>query len=104
MRKTDVENLPPPDKGLLQLTSVQVLKTLGLDYRADFQDYIKQKQHIDLHFQDLLSFTYLSYQHLRSVHKCLHQIATQSSFYQVFYCVMSLFLSVCAHSVSFFFF
>lgn len=42
MRKTDVENLRPPDKGLLQFSAVLFFKMEGLSYRTNFLDYIKQ--------------------------------------------------------------
>ncbi len=42
MRKTDVENLRPPDKGLLQFSAVLFFKMEGLNYRTNFLDYIKQ--------------------------------------------------------------
>lgn len=104
MRKPDVENVSPPDKGFLQLTSV--LKTSGLDYRANFQDYIKQKQHIDFHFQDQSPFFLLSLIPPllpTSVRSFLHQIAAHNSLYRVF-CWCNEFISLPLCSAYCFFF
>lgn len=113
VRKTDVENMHPPDKGLLQLTIVQVFKMWGLDYRANFLDYIKQKQPMDLHFHDQFyyfpifccylmppsSFA-LSHLSISLSHSCKN---TFVSGLVEFYSVMSLFSPLCfLPTVSFF--